>query len=64
MTTEPGAAGSLRDYGQLIRRRKWWVIWLGLAGLVVSLGLALTSPKQYSATAQVVVQSATTECGG
>lgn len=60
MTTEPGAAGSLRDYGQLIRRRRWWVIWLGLAGLVVSLGLALTSPKQYSATAQVVVQSATT----
>ena len=59
MTTEPGAAPSMRAYGQIIRRRKWWVISLTLAGLAVSLGLSLTEPDQYSATAQVIVQAGT-----
>jgi len=59
MTTEPGAAPSLRAYGQIIRRRKWWVISLTLAGLAISLGLSLTEPDQYSATAQVIVQAST-----
>jgi capsular exopolysaccharide synthesis family protein len=59
MTTEPGAAPSLRTYGQIIRRRKWWVIWMTLAGLAVSLGLSLNEPDQYSATAQVIVQAST-----
>lgn len=60
MTTERGTAGGLREYGRLVRRRKWWVICLGIAGLLLSLGLSLTEAKQYSATAQVVVQSAAT----
>ena len=59
MTTEPGAAPSMRAYGQIIRRRKWWVISMTLAGLAVSLGLSLTEPDQYSATAQVIVQAST-----
>jgi succinoglycan biosynthesis transport protein ExoP len=59
MTTEPGAAPSLRAYGQIIRRRKWWVIWITLTGLAISLGLSLTEPDEYSATAQVIVQSST-----
>jgi polysaccharide biosynthesis transport protein len=59
MTTEPGAAPSLRAYGQIIRRRKWWVILITLAGLAISLGLSLTEPDQYSASAQVIVQAST-----
>jgi polysaccharide biosynthesis transport protein len=59
MTTEPGAAPGLRAYGQIVRRRKWWVIWTALAGLAISLGLALAEPDQYAATAQVIVQSTT-----
>lgn len=59
MTTEPGSAPSLRAYGQIIRRRKWWVISITLAGLAISLGLSLTEPDQYSATAQVIVQAST-----
>ncbi len=57
MTSEPGAAPNLRAYGQIVRRRKWWVISITLAGLAISLGLSLTEPDQYSATAQVIVQA-------
>jgi capsular exopolysaccharide synthesis family protein len=59
MTTEPGAGPTLRSYTRLVRRRKWWVAGLALLGLAASLALSLTQPKQYSATAQVLVQSAT-----
>ena len=59
MTTEPEAAPTLRGYGQIIRRRKWWVICIALAGLAVALGLSLTEPDEYTATAQVIVQATT-----
>jgi capsular exopolysaccharide synthesis family protein len=59
MTTEPGAGPTLRSYTRLVRRRKWWVAGLALLGLAASLALSLTQPKQYSATAQILVQSAT-----
>jgi polysaccharide biosynthesis transport protein len=59
MTTQPGAGPTLRSYSRLVRRRKWWVAGLALLGLAASLAISLTQAKQYSATAQVLVQSAT-----
>jgi polysaccharide biosynthesis transport protein len=59
MTTEPGAGPTLRSYARLVLRRKWWVTGLTLLGLAASLALPLTEAKQYSATAQILVQSAT-----
>ena len=54
---EPGDGATLRTYLVVLRRRKWWVIALALLGLAASLALSLTEPKQYSATAQLLVQS-------
>jgi succinoglycan biosynthesis transport protein ExoP len=58
MTNEPGAGPTLRSYAWLVRRRKWWVAGLMLLGLAVSLAVSLTQARQYSATAQILVQSA------
>ena len=57
MTTEFGSDPTLRSYAQLVRKRKWWVIGLALVGLAVSLAISFTESKQYSASAQVLVQS-------
>ena len=54
---EPGSGATLRAYLLVLRRRKWWVIALAVLGLAASLALSLTEPKQYSATAQLLVQS-------
>ena len=54
---EIGGAPTLRTYLTVLRRRKWWVILIALMGLGVSLAAALSEPKQYSATAQLLVQS-------
>src|ERR1019366_3751143 len=58
MTTEFGGAPTLRSYIGLVRRRKWWIAAAALLGLAASLGLSLTQAKQYSATAQLLVQPA------
>ena len=58
MTSELGAEPTLRGYVLLVRRRKWWVAGLAVAGLGISLALSVTEAKQYTATAQVLVQSA------
>ena len=58
MTTEFGGAPTLRSYIGLVRRRKWWIAAAALLGLAASLGLSLTQAKQYSATAQILVQPA------
>jgi polysaccharide biosynthesis transport protein len=57
MTTEPGAGPTLRSYTRLVRRRKWWVAGLALLGLAASLAISLNQARQYSATAQILVQS-------
>ena len=54
---EPGNGATLRTYFVVLRRRKWWVIVLALLGLAGSLALSLRQTKQYSATAQLLVQS-------
>jgi capsular exopolysaccharide synthesis family protein len=56
MTTEFGADQALRTYLMVVRRRAWWIACVALLGLATSIGLALTEPKQYSATAQLLVQ--------
>ena len=53
---EFGTAPTLRTYLTLLRRRKWWVIALALLGPALSLALSLSQPKEYSATAQLLVQ--------
>lgn len=55
---EPGADPTLRGYLHVLRRRRWWVAALSLLGLGVSLALAAVATRQYSATAQLLVQSA------
>jgi polysaccharide biosynthesis transport protein len=53
---EFGSEPTLRTYLMLLRRRKWWVIALTLLGLAVSFAISLSQPKEYSATAQLLVQ--------
>jgi capsular exopolysaccharide synthesis family protein len=59
MTTEPGAGPTLRSYARLVARRKWWVVAAVLVATAVSLAIGVTQPRQFSATAQVLVQSST-----
>jgi capsular exopolysaccharide synthesis family protein len=54
---EPSNGATLHSYLVVLRRRRWWVIAIALLGLGVSLALSLTQTKQYSATAQLLVQS-------
>jgi tyrosine-protein kinase len=58
--TEPGTEPSFRAYLHVLRRRKWWVMSIALLGLAASLALSLTAHKQYSATAQLLVQPSVT----
>lgn len=54
---ELGSAPTLRAYLTVLRRRKWWVVSFAILGLGASLALSLREAKQYSATAQLLVQS-------
>ena len=54
---EPGVEPTLRGYLHVLRRRRWWVAAFSLLGLGVSLVLSLTATSQYTATAQLLVQS-------
>jgi len=57
MTTEFGGGSALRSYVGLVRRRKWWIAVTALLGLAASLCLSLTQARQYSANAQILLQS-------
>lgn len=54
---EPGVEPTIRGYLHVLRRGRWWVAAFSLLGLGISLALSLTATKQYSATAQLLVQS-------
>jgi len=56
MMTEFGTEPSFHAYVQILRRRKWWVGLAAALGLAASLAFSLTAHKQYSATAQLLVQ--------
>jgi succinoglycan biosynthesis transport protein ExoP len=53
---ELGTEPSFRAYLHVLRCRKWWVASIALLGLAVTLAVSLTAHKQYSATAQLLVQ--------
>ena len=55
--TEFGTEPTFRTYSQILRRRKWWVGLIAVLGLGASLAFAFTAHRQYSATAQLLVQS-------
>src|ERR1700733_385449 len=54
--TEFGTEPSFRTYLHILRQRKWWVGRIAVLGLAASLAFSLTAHKQYSATAQLLVQ--------
>src|ERR1700730_6539297 len=56
MMTEFGTEPTFRAYLQILRHRKGWVGSLTVLGLAASLAFSLTTHKQYSATAQLLVQ--------
>ena len=58
MSTEFGSDPNLRSYARLVRRRKWWVSWFcrRRAGRQHR-AVASLQPHQYTATAQILVQS-------
>ena len=55
---EFGSVPTLRSYLLVLRRRKWWVVSLAILGLGASLALSLRQTKQFSATAELLVQTA------
>jgi polysaccharide biosynthesis transport protein len=56
MMTEFGTEPSFHSYLQILRRRKWWVGLAAALGLAASLAFSLTAHKQYSSSAQLLVQ--------
>ena len=49
-------APDLRSYVAPLRRRKWWVIWTAVLGLVGTGTYVLVAHKEYTASAQLLVQ--------
>jgi uncharacterized protein involved in exopolysaccharide biosynthesis len=50
------APPDLRSYVAPLRRRKWWVIWTAVLGLVGTGSYVLVAHKEYTASAQLLVQ--------
>ena len=61
--TEFGTEPSFRTYLHILRQRKWWVGSIAVLGLAASLAFSLTAHKQYSATAQLLVQPSSDTSG-
>jgi tyrosine-protein kinase len=53
---EFGTEPSFRTYLHILRQRKWWVGTIAVLALAASLAFSLTAHKEYSATAQLLVQ--------
>jgi polysaccharide biosynthesis transport protein len=54
--SEFGTDPSFRTYLHIVWQRKWWVCAITALGLATSLAFLITAHKQYSATAQLLVQ--------
>jgi capsular exopolysaccharide synthesis family protein len=61
--TESGTEPTFRAYLHILRQRKWWVGSIAVLGLAVSLVFSFTAHKQYSATAQLLVQPSAVTSG-
>ena len=61
--TEFGTEPTFRAYLQILRHRKWWAGSITVLGLAASLAFSLTAHKQYSATAQLLVQPSVVASG-
>ncbi len=61
--TEFGSEPTFRAYLQILRQRKWWAGSMTVLGLAASLAFSLTAHKQYSATAQLLVQPSVSASG-
>src|ERR1017187_347874 len=61
--TESDTEPTFRAYLQILRQRKWWVGSIAVLGLAASLVFSLTAHKQYSATAQLLVQPSVVASG-
>jgi capsular exopolysaccharide synthesis family protein len=61
--TQFGTEPSFSAYLQILRHRKWWVGSIAVLGLAASLAFSLTAHKQYSATAQLLVQASVNASG-
>jgi uncharacterized protein involved in exopolysaccharide biosynthesis len=59
MTPELGTEPVLRSSLIVLRRHKWWVIAITAVCVATSLGYSFLAHKQYSATAQLLVQAST-----
>ncbi len=55
--TDSDAEPSFRGYLAMLRRRGWWVIVASLLGLGAAIAYSVTGPKEYTATAQMLVES-------
>ena len=49
--------GVVIDYGALVRRRRWSLIVPAFLGLTAGIGLAMTLPREYVASATLAVRS-------
>ncbi len=54
---ELGPEPTIRGYLHVLRRGRWWIAAFSLLGLAISLALSLTETKEYTAAAQLLVQS-------
>ena len=59
MTSELGTEPVLRSSLTVLRRQKWWVFAITVACVAASLAYSLQAHKQYTATAQLLVQAST-----
>ncbi len=55
-TSGTPADADLRTYGRILWRRKWWVIGMAAAALAGAMAYVTTTPKEYSTSAQLLVQ--------
>jgi uncharacterized protein involved in exopolysaccharide biosynthesis len=57
MTSELGTEPVLRIYLDVLRRQKWWIYAITVACVAASLAYSFQAHKQYTATAQLLVQA-------
>jgi polysaccharide biosynthesis transport protein len=57
MTTELGVEPALRTYLAVLRQQRWWVAGAALIGLGAGIAFSVTQPREYTASAQILVKA-------